>query len=72
MGGYNLPDDVFPNDPQAPWNQEERPTKVIVTVHYAGQTAKFETEWDWRPTEEEASLDFGENYHMEVEYLDEY
>ena len=23
MGGYNLPDNVFPGDPDAPWNQEE-------------------------------------------------
>jgi hypothetical protein len=68
MGGYNLPDDVSPNDPQAPWNQEERPTKVIVTVHYAAQKAEFEVEWDWWPSEEEVAENFNENYYITVDY----
>ncbi|MBW1992128.1 MAG: hypothetical protein JRI59_08445, partial [Deltaproteobacteria bacterium] len=66
MPGYNLPDHVSPNDPEAPWNQVEHPTRVYITVHYAGQTATFETEWDWCPSEEEAALDFGENYYVTV------
>lgn len=70
MAGYNLPDDVSANDPNAPWNQIEVPTRVIVRVHYAGQTAEFETEWDWCPSEEEVSLDFNENYYITVEYPD--
>jgi hypothetical protein len=24
MKGYNLPDNVSPNDPEAPWNEEEQ------------------------------------------------
>ena len=24
MKGYNLPDNVSPNDPEAPWNKEEK------------------------------------------------
>ena len=42
MAGYNLPDNVSASDPWAPWNQEERPTRVTITVHYGGQTAAFE------------------------------
>jgi hypothetical protein len=71
MAGYNLPDNVSPKDPAAPWNQELKITRVRLKVHYAGQVQEFEAEWDWCPTEEEASLDFGENYHVEVEYPDE-
>ncbi len=71
MAGYNLPDNVSASDPWAPWNQEQRPTRVTITVHYAGQTATFEKEWDGRPTEEEAAEDFGENYHVTVNYPDD-
>jgi hypothetical protein len=73
MAGYNLPDNVSPNDPEAPWNAAAPgPTRVKITVHYAGQTAEFETEWDWHPTEEEAAEDFGENYHVTVDYPDDH
>lgn len=73
MAGYNLPDNVHPADPEAPWNQDENLefTRVRVKVHYAGQVREFEAEWDWRPSEEEVAEDFGENYHVEIEYLDE-
>jgi len=27
MKGYNLPDNVSPNDPEAPWNKEEQETE---------------------------------------------
>lgn len=70
MSGYNLPDDVRANDPEAPWNQVENPIKVYVIVHYDGQTATFETEWDWCPSEEEVALNFGENYYVRVIYDD--
>jgi hypothetical protein len=64
--GFNLPDNVSVNDPRAPWNQVDGPTTVKIKVHYNGQVLGFEKEWDFWPTEEEVSLDFGENYHLEV------
>jgi len=70
MPGYNLPDNVSPNDPDAPWNQVEKPTRVLLRVHYAGQVQTFEAEWDWHPTEAEVFADFSENHYVEIEYPD--
>ncbi len=71
MACCNLPDNVSPNDPTAPWNQVERPTRVSLTINYQGVTATFESEWDYCPTEEEVLNDFLENYAVEVNYPDD-
>jgi hypothetical protein len=71
MPGYNLPDNVNPNDPGAPWNQVEKPTKVRLWINYNGGLEPFDVDYKYCPTEEEAVEDFFENVHVEVEYPDE-
>jgi len=36
MKGYNLPDDVSPSDPNAPWNKESEMRKITVRVKFQG------------------------------------
>ena len=71
MPGYNLPDNVSPNDPNAPWNQVETPTRVRLWVTYQGHREIFDVDYKYCPSEEEAVEDFFENVHVEVEYLDD-
>jgi len=68
MSGFNLPDNVSPNDPRAPWNQEEKPTRVIMRIEFFGQKAIFESEWEYTPTREEVLTDFLDNARITVEY----
>jgi hypothetical protein len=35
MKGYNLPDNVSPSDPEAPWNEEEENNKELDQLHEA-------------------------------------
>jgi hypothetical protein len=34
MAGYNLPDNVSANDPNAPWNQKEMPNQEKMRVYW--------------------------------------
>jgi len=65
MKGYNLPDDVSPSDPNAPWNKEPKMRKITVRVKFQGyKIFELEVPDDFDTSDKDALTDVLDNHTM--------